>query len=136
MPAPGTPFRKTEPAVKPYAAGNRAKAQEVAEGPDNFQNDKFAASNQATRKARVQWWLHRAKSLDVEPFPLAVQTIDMAGAELSSYVLCSPEKGTCATGFGHQRRDPVVYLGHRGRQAMPCLGLEAVGRHEGGGARG
>lgn len=75
--------------MKPYATGSKARAQEVAEDPEEFkkameefQNDKFAASNQATHKARVQWWVHRAKSLDVEPFPLRVQTIDMAGALL------------------------------------------------------
>lgn len=90
-PAPGTPFRRTEPLVKPYATGNRARAQEVAEDPEEFrkameefQNDKFAASNQASHGARVQWWAHRAASLDVDPFPLTVTTIDMAGALLKA----------------------------------------------------
>ena len=70
---------------------------------EDFQNDKFAASNQATHKARVQWWLHRAKSLDVDPFPLTVQTIDMAGA-----LLKVGQYGSSAMYFAAFKREHVL----------------------------
>ena len=90
-PCPGTPFRKTEPVVRPYATGNRAKVQEVLEDPEafnqameEFQSNKFAQSNQDTHKARVSWWEHRAVSLDVKPLPWTRTVIDMAGALLKA----------------------------------------------------
>ena len=99
--------------MKPCATGNRARGQEVAEDPEEFkkaleefQNDKFAASNQATHKARVQWWLHRAKSLDVTPFPLTVQTIDMAGALLN--VLAYGQYRSSAMNFAALKREHVL----------------------------
>lgn len=140
-PAPGTPFRKTEPVVKPYAT-----VQEIVEDPEafrkameEFQSDKFAQSNQATHKARVQRWEHRAFSLDVDPFPLTVSTVDIAQALLkagqyrpAAQYFASMKRERALKGYpvhpGNQGCYPILCVRHWCRQAMLGDGFEKVGR--------
>ena len=76
-------FRKTAPVVKPCNTGSAAKVQQMMDDPDSFkvameefQNDKFAAPNLASTQARHKWWLLRAASCGVDPYPLTVEKVD------------------------------------------------------------
>ena len=83
--------RSTEPVVKPYGRGSAEKLEklevdeaELAKALKTFEEEKFAASNVASYKSKVKWWMDRAKTRGVEPFPLTSELINLAGALLKA----------------------------------------------------
>lgn len=82
-------FRATQPEVKPYSRGNGQKLAEVMADPklfnqafEEYQNEKFAASNKASQESRAKWWPDKAQAMGWEPYPLTPQKIDILGALL------------------------------------------------------
>ena len=83
--------RSTEPVVKPYSRGSADKTErvetddaELAKAMKTFEEEKFASSNIASYKSKVKWWVDRAKVRGVDPFPLTLEMINVAGALLKA----------------------------------------------------
>ena len=87
----GGKFRPTQPDVKAYGTGSSRGLDEIAaddvafeKAMAEFQPSKFAASNVASQQARASWWKLRAASRGMEPYPLTVEGINVAGALLKA----------------------------------------------------
>jgi len=80
-------LRRTEPVVKGYSRGSASKLLEL-EGNEEllkqaiqeFEDDKYAASNCSSVQARLSWWSTRSKQMGCEPYPLTVDKINRIGA--------------------------------------------------------
>ena len=82
-------LRNSQPVVKTYARGSQQQVAAAEEDEETFkraweefQNDKFASSNEASVNSRKAWWIKRAERLGLEPFPLTPTLIDTAGTLL------------------------------------------------------
>lgn len=80
-------LRRTEPAVKSYSRGSASKLLDLEANEElmkqailEFEDDKYAASNNASVQARLSWWSARSKQMGCEPYPLTVNKVNRIGA--------------------------------------------------------
>ena len=145
-------WRSTQPPVRPYTRGDRAKVREVESCEEKlskalleFENDKFAPSNLASVQSRVLWWNTRSAQLGESPYPLDTRKINLIGALLKAgcyrsspqYFSCFKRQHVC---LGHEWTDQLalavkdalrsITRGMGPEKRCPALDLREVGKIE------
>ena len=84
-------WRPTEPKYQPFVKGDPAKVDQILDSEEQFQqalrefeDDKFAASNNPAVQSRLEWWHSRAEKFGVAPYPLSQEKINTIGALLKA----------------------------------------------------
>ena len=69
---------------------------------DDFNNDKYAASNRAANESRTKWWAQKAALVNVSPYPPILENIEILGTMLKIGKYCS-----CALYFSAAKQEHV-----------------------------
>ena len=103
-------FRLQQPEVKAYTRGKSCRIEEAAgdaesfsRAMETFNNDKYAASNRAAiDESRRKWWAQKAALVDVAPYPLTMENIEILGTMLKL-----GECRSCALYFSAAKQEHV-----------------------------